>query len=82
MGVVDGLDQQTVGALELGDDGLGQVDKVEVGVLVVDVLCQLGNALGVGLGLKLVALGLQKRLKLLVVCDDSIVDNGELPVGV
>ena len=82
VGVVDRLDQQTVGTLELGDDGLGQVDEAEAGVVVVDVLCQLGNALGVCLSLELVALGLQESLKLLVVCDDTIVDDGELPVGV
>lgn len=79
VGKVDRFDEQAVGALELGDDGLGQVDKVEVGVLVVEVLCELGNALSVGLGLKFVALGAQEGLKLLVVGDDSVVDDGKLP---
>lgn len=80
--VVDRLDEQTICTLELGDDSLGQVDEAQVGVVLVDVLCQLGNALGVCLGLELVALGSQESLKLLVVCDDTVVDNSELPVGV
>jgi hypothetical protein len=51
-------------------------------VLVVDVLGQLGNALGVGLGLEAEALALEEGLQLLVVGDDTIVNDGELPVGV
>jgi hypothetical protein len=82
VGVVDGLDEQTISTLKLRDDGLGKVDKAQVRVLVIDVLCQLGNALRVGLGLELVALGLEESLKLLVVCNDAIVDDGELPGGV
>jgi hypothetical protein len=48
----------------------------------VDVLGELGNALSVGLGLELEALGLEESLQLLVVGDDTVVDNAELPVGV
>jgi hypothetical protein len=51
-------------------------------VLVVDVLGQLGNALGVGLGLEAEALALEESLQLLVIGDDTIVNDGELPVGV
>lgn len=82
VGVVNRLDQQTVSTLELVDDGLGEVDEAEGGVLVVDVLGQLGNTLGIGLGLESQALGLQESLELLVVGNDTIVDNGELPVGI
>jgi hypothetical protein len=82
MGVVDGLDEQTVGALELLDDGLGEVGEANGGVLVVEVLGELGNALGIRLGLELEALGAQEGLELLVVGDDTIVDDGELPGGV
>lgn len=82
VGVVDGLDEQTVGTLELVDNGLGEVGEANLGVLVVDVLGELGNALGIGLGLKLEALALEKNLQLLVVGNDTIVDDGEFPGGV
>jgi hypothetical protein len=82
MGVVDGLDEQTVGALELVDDGLGEIDKANGGVLVVQVLCELRNTLSVGLRLELEALSAQQSLQLLVVSDDTIVYDSELPVGV
>jgi hypothetical protein len=51
-------------------------------VLVVEELGELGDALGVGFGLEAEALGLEQSLELLVVGDDAIVDDGELPVGV
>jgi hypothetical protein len=82
MGVVDRLDQQTIGTFKLLDDGLDEVGEANLGVLVVDVLGELGNALGVGLRLELEALAGQESLELLVVGDDTVVDNGELPVGV
>lgn len=82
MGVVDGLDEKTVSTLELLDDSLGQVGETDGRVLVVDVLGELGNALSVGLGLELETLGLEESLKLLVVGDNTVVDNSELPVGV
>ncbi len=40
-----------------------------------DVLDQLGNDLGVGLGLELVSLALQEHLNVLVVSDDPVVDH-------
>lgn len=79
MGVVDRLDEQTVSTLKLGNDGLGQIDEVNTGVEVVQVLGQLRNALGIRLGLELEALGAQQGLELLVVGDDTIVDNREFP---
>jgi hypothetical protein len=82
MGVVDGLDEKTISTLELLDDSLGKVGEANGRVLVVDVLGELGNALSVGLGLELEALGLEESLQLLVVGDDTVVDNAELPVGV
>ena len=82
MGVVDGLDEKTVSTLELLNDSLGQVGEANGRVLVVDVLCELGNALSVGLSLELETLGLEESLKLLVVGDDTVVDDGEFPVGV
>jgi hypothetical protein len=51
-------------------------------MLVVNVLGELCNALCVGLGLELEALSNQKRLKLLVVGNDAVVDDAELPVWV
>jgi hypothetical protein len=82
VGVVDALDQEAVGALELADDSLGQVGEADIGMLVVEVLGQLGDALGISLGLELEALALEQSLQLLVVGDDAVVDDGELPVGV
>lgn len=79
MRVVNGLDQQSVGTLELVNDSLGEVGEANIGVLVVQVLGELSNALGVGFGLELEALGAQEGLELLVVGDDTIVDDGELP---
>lgn len=79
---MDGLQEKTESTLELLDDGLDERGEAQVGVLAVDVLCELGNGLGVGLSLELEALALEQGLELLVVCDDSIVDDGELPVRV
>lgn len=79
---MDGLDQKTKGTLELLDDGLDERGEAQVWVLAVDVLCELGNSLGVGLCLELEALALEQNLEFLVICDDAIVDDGELPVGV
>ena len=55
-GVVDGLEQETESALQLLDDGLCEGGEVDAWVLSVDVLGQLGNGLGVGLGLESEAL--------------------------
>ena len=48
------------------------------GVLVVKVLDQLGNHLGVGVRLELVTFALQEKLDVLVVCDDTVVNDDEL----
>lgn len=82
MGVVDRLDKQSIGTLELLDNSLDEIGETNLGVLVVDVLGQLGNALGIRLGLKLEALAGEQGLELLVVGDDAVVDNHELGVGV
>ena len=81
-GEVDRLEQQTEGALELLDDGLDEGGEIDVRVLVEDVLGQLCDGLGVGLGLESEALGLEQSSQLLVVGDDTIVNDGELPLGV
>lgn len=81
-GEVDALHEQTESALQLLDNGLDKAGEVEAGVLVEDVLGQLGNGLGVGLGLKAHALGLEESPQLLVVGDDTIVNDGKLPLGV
>ena len=82
MGVVNRLEEQTIGTLELGNNCLGQVDKVDGWVLVVQVLGQLGNALGIRLGLEAEALGAKEGPQLLVVGDDTVVDDGELPIRI
>jgi hypothetical protein len=82
VGVVNRLDQQSIGTLKLLDNGLDEIGESNLGVLVVNVLGKLGNALGIGLGLKLEALGGEQGLQLLVVGDDTIVDNDKLGVGI
>lgn len=82
MGVVDGLEEKTEGTLELLDDGLCEKSEVDSWVLIVDVFGELGDSLSVGLGLELETLALKKGPQLLVVGDDTIVDDRELPVGV
>lgn len=76
------LQEKTESPLKLLDDSLDQAGEAQVGVLVVDVLGELRNRLGISLGLKLEALALKQDLQFLVVCDDAIVDNREFPVGV
>jgi hypothetical protein len=80
--VVDGLDEETEGTLELLNDRLDERWEAQIWVLSVDVLCELGDGLSVGLGLELETLALEEDLEFLVICDDTIVDDGELPVGV
>ena len=79
VGVVDALDKETISTLKLVNDGLGKVGEADLGVLVVEILGQLGNALGIGLGLEPEALALEQGLQFFVVGDDSIVHDGELP---
>lgn len=82
VGVVHRLDEQTVGTLKLKDDRLGEVGEANIRVLVVEVLGELGDALGVGLRLELESLGAEESPQLLVVGDDTIVNDGEFPGGV
>jgi hypothetical protein len=82
MGVVDRLDQKTESSLKLLDHGLDESREAQVWVLAVNVLCELRDGFSIRLSLELVALALEQDLELLVVCDDAVVDDGELPVGV
>lgn len=82
MGIVHALDEQTVGALQLANNGLGEIGEPNAPVLVVEILCELRNAFCVRLGLKPETLGLKESLELLVVGDDAVVDDGKLPCGV
>lgn len=84
VGEVCRLDQKTVGTLELNNNELGELAEVKVLVLVlvVDEFGKLGDALGIGVRLKLDALGAQKSLELSVVGNDTVVNDSELVVGV
>jgi hypothetical protein len=82
MRVVNGFDQQTVSSLKLLDDGLGQLSEADAGVGIEEVLRELSNAFRVSLGLELEALGGEQGLQLLVVGNDAIVNDGELPVRI
>lgn len=79
---MDGLEQETEGTLELLDDGLNEGGEIDVGMLVENVLRQFGDGLGIGLSFELETLGLKQGSQFLVVGDDTIVDDGELPLGV
>jgi len=82
MRIVDALDKEAISSLELVDYCLCKISEADIGVLVVEVLGELCNAFGIGLGLKSEALALEKGLEFLVIGNDAIVDDGELPVGV
>lgn len=82
VGVVNRLKKQSESSLKLCDDGLGKGRHVNVRVLVVDVLSEDSNALSVGLRLEVLALALQQNLQLLVVGDDTIMDNGKAVGGI
>lgn len=62
---------------QLHDDLFHQLPEGVVRVLHVQVMDELGNDLGVGFALKAVAALLQERLDVLVVRDDSVVDDHE-----
>lgn len=79
VGVVDGLEKETKGTLELLDDGLCQDGEVDVRVKVVEIFGEFGDALGVRFGLEAEAFTLQEGSEFLVVGDDAIVDDGKLP---
>lgn len=81
-GEVHTLHQKTESTLQLLHDSLDQAGEVEVRVLVEDELGQLSDGLSVGLGLEAHALGFEEHPQFLVVGDDTVVDDGELPLGV
>ncbi|KAH3660597.1 hypothetical protein OGATHE_004929 [Ogataea polymorpha] len=78
VGIVDRLDHQTVGTLQLVQDFLGQLVKFQVVVLVEIVFEQLGDNFGVGVRSEGMALALQKRLELSIISDNTVVDHNEL----
>jgi len=49
---------------------------------VVEELGELCDALGVSVSLEFEALSLKESLEFLIVCDNAIMDNSELPLGV
>jgi len=66
---------------QLLDDGLDKRSEGQVSIglfSVIDILCELGNTLSVSLALKDIAILLQDSLELLVVGDDTVVNDGEL----
>jgi hypothetical protein len=71
---------QSKGALELLDDRLDELRKVQMlaVLLVPQILGQHGDDFRVGVALKLVASLLQEQADLLVVGDDAIVNDGKL----
>jgi len=82
MGVVDRLEEETEGTVELLDDSLGEGREFQIRLSIVNVFCELGYGFGVGVGLEAETLGFEESLQFLIVCDDAIVDNGEFPRGV
>jgi hypothetical protein len=51
-------------------------------MLVVQVFCKLGNALGVCFGFETEASALKESPKFLVIGDDTVVNDGKLPLGI
>lgn len=82
VGVVNRLHQKTESTLQLLDDGLGEGGEVDAWVLIVDVLGELGNSLSVGFGLEAETLRFEQYSQFLVVGDDTVVNDGELPFGI
>lgn len=78
------LEDEREGTLKLLQDGLDELREVHalVGLRVVNVLCEDGRRLGVGLALELVAALLEDKTESSCVGDDTIVDDGELRLGV
>ncbi len=78
------LEDEREGALQLLQDGLDELGEVHalVGLRVVDVLGEDSNCLGVGLTLKLVSTLLEDKAEGRRIRDDTIVDDGELGLGV
>jgi hypothetical protein len=79
---VDRLHKQAECTLELLDDGLAESGEVDVGMSIVEEFGEFGNAFCVCVGLELEALAFQQSFKFFVVGNDTVVDDGELPVGV
>lgn len=65
--------------MKLFDDGLGENGELNVGVLVVEVLGELGDALRVRLGLEPEPLAFEKCLQLLVIGDDAVMNDRKFP---
>jgi hypothetical protein len=66
---------------QLLDDSLDERSEGQVSIglfSVIDILCELGNTLSVSLALKDIAILLQDSLELLVVGNDTVVNDGEL----
>ena len=49
---------------------------------IVEIFGEFGNAFGVRLGLELEAFALEESFELLVVCNDTIVNDSEFPLDV
>ena len=79
---VNRLEEQAICTLKLFDDRLREGGEVNVWVLVIEVLRKLRNALSVCVGLETEASAFEKSLQFLVVGDDTIVDDSELPFGI
>ena len=79
-GIETGFEAESKSALQLNHSLLADGSEQGVGLLLVDVSHKLDDDLGIGVTLKVVALGLQQVLDLLVVGDDAVVDYNEVIV--
>lgn len=79
---MDRLDKETKCTLKFLHDGLGKNREVDVRLLLEEVLGKLGDALSVGLCLKPETLAFQESSELLVVGNDTIVNDGKFPAQV
>ena len=65
--------------MKLLDDSLGEGQEFDIRMFIVQVLCKLGDTLGIRLSLKLEALPFEEDLEFFIIRDNSIVNDRELP---
>lgn len=80
---MDGLQKDTECTLQLLDYGLSKINKLELRLLIMNIFRKLGDTLSVSVGLKLgTSLDLKESFQFFEVGDDTIVHNGEFPIGI
>ena len=82
MRIVNRLQQKTESSLQLVYNSFSKDGKFYFGILIIDVLSELCNSLGISLCFEFEAFTLKESLEFLIIGDDTIVYNRELPCRV